>query len=224
MKIITYCRGQVLGSYGVKYLKESDPVFYKSKKTSVLPDKTIKIRRAVFQCPLCPNDFTANIPTIKEGRIRSCGCIVRTQNGLSCPDGKRSRIYSIWRAMKNRCNKKNNENFHWYGANKISVCKEWDESFLCFHCWAISNGYDDSLEIDRINNNGNYEPTNCRFVTHKDNLANTRQNKYCTLNGEKVIFAEAARRIGVHPMTITNWAKGRHRKKVPSNLVFEELI
>lgn len=82
-----------------------------------------------------------------------------------------SRIYNVWNCMRQRCSNPKNSHYSAYGGRGISVCPEWQNSFESFYAWAINNGYKDTLEIDRINNDGNYEPSNCRWVTRKENVA-----------------------------------------------------
>lgn len=96
----------------------------------------------------------------------------KTTHGLS-----RTKIYKIWYGMKTRCYNKNFKKFNNWGGRGIIVCNEWKNSFLIFNEWALKNGYKEGLSIDRINNNGNYEPTNCRFITIADQQKNKRPKK-----------------------------------------------
>ncbi len=88
-----------------------------------------------------------------------------------------TRLYNIWRSMRQRCNNPNNVNYKNYGGRGISVCSEWDISFTCFMEWALANGYQEHLTIDRINNDGNYEPSNCRWATYKEQSSNKRNSR-----------------------------------------------
>lgn len=74
--------------------------------------------------------------------------------------------------MKARCRDKSYPSFHRYGGRGITICDDWKNNFVAFYDWAIENGYSDDLEIDRINNDGNYEPNNCRWVTKSENASN----------------------------------------------------
>ena len=79
-----------------------------------------------------------------------------------------TRIYETWQDMKRRCYNKQNARYDSYGGRGITVCDEWLNNFQSFYDWAISNGYSDDLTIDRIDNDGNYEPSNCRWSTAKE--------------------------------------------------------
>lgn len=100
------------------------------------------------------------------------------------PRGKKIRLYNIWSHMCERCNNPNFVHFENYGGRGISVCREWAESYESFRNWALSNGYKDNLTLDRINNDGNYTPDNCRWVTPKEQANNRCSNRLLFFNGE----------------------------------------
>ena len=91
-----------------------------------------------------------------------------------------TRLYGVWKNMKNRCYNKSHTAYSDYGGRGIAVCDEWYLYFTSFMAWALAHGYTDELEIDRIDVNGNYEPSNCRFVTRSQNLTNTRKRSECS--------------------------------------------
>lgn len=104
----------------------------------------------------------------------------------------KTKLYSIWRHMKERCNNKKHEHYKYYGGRGIKFYEGWND-FVLFLKWAISNGYKDGLLIDRRDNNGSYEPNNCRFVTRLINQNNTSKNKRLTAFGETKTLAEWSR-------------------------------
>lgn len=112
-----------------------------------------------------------------------------------------TRLYNIWGHMKNRCSCEKNTFYRHYGGRGIKVCEEWFE-FLPFYEWAITNGYTDNLTLDRIDVNGNYEPSNCRWVTRKAQSNNRRDNKLVTFNGKTKSIAQWAEMTGIKDTTI----------------------
>ena len=107
-----------------------------------------------------------------RGATSSCGCI-KEEKRLG--ELHNSRLHRIWNNMKQRCLNPKNTNYVHYGKRGITVCKEWID-FKPFYNWALSNGYKDTLSIDRINVNGNYEPLNCRWATYKEQNNNKRKD------------------------------------------------
>lgn len=107
----------------------------------------------------------------------------------------RTRLHRIWCSMRQRCNSENHKDYKFYGARGISICNEWDE-FKRFYDWSVSNGYSDELTLDRIDNDGNYCPENCRWTDMKTQSKNKRCTKL-TFNGETHTIAEWSEIIGV---------------------------
>lgn len=131
---------------------------------------------------------------------KSCGCLLKTANkkhGL-----RRSRLYTTWTNMKQRCYNSNHEAYPNYGGRGIAVCSEWKDDFQAFYDWAINNGYADTLTIDRIDVNGNYEPNNCRFTTYKQQDRNKRSNIYFTYKGETHCLSEWCEIQGLERNTV----------------------
>lgn len=102
----------------------------------------------------------------------------------------KTRLFGIWSNMKDRCYNLNCKAYKDYGGRGIKICDEWKDSFISFHDWAIENGYKETLTIDRINVNGNYEPNNCRWTTVLVQNRNRRSTKYITFRGEKLPITE----------------------------------
>lgn len=127
------------------------------------------VRGDVFvNCEKCGISFWA----YASDERRFCGqkCAGKDRHGQH-----KTRLYRIWGCMKGRCLRKTTQCYAQYGGRGISVCKEWQDGFESFRDWALANGYNDTLQIDRIDNNGNYEPGNCRWVEQKINLLNRRK-------------------------------------------------
>ena len=110
-----------------------------------------------------------------------------------------TRLYQIWNGMKQRCQNPNTISYKCYGGKGISVCEGWNNSFKAFYDWAIANGYSEDLTIDRIDNDGNYEPANCRWATNKEQQNHTSYTRLYTYNGETLSIMQWAEKTGIHP-------------------------
>lgn len=120
-----------------------------------------------------------------------------------------TRLYSIYTNMKTRCYNPHCHAYDRYGGRGIKVCVEWLEDWWSFHDWAISNGYDDSLTIDRIDVNGNYEPSNCRWATTEEQAYNKRNTVRVEINGEYLTLKEIAVKYNINEHTVrTRYKKG----------------
>lgn len=116
--------------------------------------------------------------------------------------GRKTRLYRIWTNMKSRCTNPNIAAFKDYGGRGITVCAEWSDSFEAFRDWATANGYRDDLTLDRIDNDGNYEPENCRWEDRLVQGNNSRKNRLIEHNGETHTLAEWSRITGLSRDTI----------------------
>jgi hypothetical protein len=155
-------------------------------------------RRVMWNCVcLCGNHVAKTTTDLmrKKGNVKSCGCLFREKIYKHGQHG--TRLYRIWKGMKDRCFRKNNEYYKNYGGRGITVCREWLDSFEAFHKWAVSHGYADNLSIDRINNDGNYEPGNCRWATPKEQARNRSKNVYITIDGITKTISDWADEKGV---------------------------
>lgn len=117
-----------------------------------------------------------------------------------------TKVHGVWAAMIRRCQNKNSDGYRYYGGRGITVCNEWKDASV-FIKWALDNGYKDGLKIDRINNNGMYEPSNCRFITHKENCRNRRSSHLITINGVTKSLIEWVEFSGIGLSTIKHRIK-----------------
>jgi hypothetical protein len=156
----------------------------------------------------CGNEFVGEIYAIKY-RIEKCGQLwckkcrpeALVKHGDSRHSKKRERLYTIWEGMRYRCEKKYASHYENYGGRGIKVCDEWQD-YITFKAWALSNGYQDNLSIDRINANGNYEPSNCRWATSKEQMNNTRETRRVEYCGKMVTFFELAKIVNIPQATL----------------------
>lgn len=117
---------------------------------------------------------------------------------------RHKRIYNIWRDMWQRCTNKNNNRYKNYGARGISVCDEWKDP-KAFADWAFQSGYSENLTLDRVDNNGNYCPQNCKWSTYTEQNNNRTTNVFFEFNGERHTCAEWSRITGISAALI--WAR-----------------
>lgn len=151
----------------------------------------------------CGKEIVATFQNLRSGHTKSCGCMF-SQHNLKhgeCVGNNISRLYNIWAGIKARCLNENNPRYKYYGKRGISICDEW-LSFDEFKKWAISSGYKDNLTIDRINNNGNYEPGNCRWTTQKVQSNNSRKNVVITFDNKSHTVSEWSDIVGIPYKTL----------------------
>jgi len=133
---------------------------------------------------------------LRSGHTTSCGCLQTKHNMTN------TRLYGIWNGMINRCTNKNKSSYKYYGERGITFCPEWRE-FVNFYNWAIKNGYNEKLTLDRINPNKNYSPENCRWASLKEQANNLRTNRKLTFNNETLTIAQWSEKLNIPHATIT---------------------
>lgn len=177
-----------------------------------------KNRIQYYRCKCdCGNETITRKSNLLNGTTKSCGCLqkeitlkIHFRHGLS-----HSRLYRIWKNMKQRCYNSKASRFEHYGGRGIKVCNEWHDDFMNFYNWAMENGYNDDLSIDRIDANGNYEPNNCRWISNKEQQNNKIKNRLIEYNGITRTVAEWANILGI------GWTTLRARLESP-NYTLEE--
>lgn len=181
-------------------IKEAKPTHkdlsgQKFNNLQVLEYSYTKNNRGYWKCKCsCGNIRIVETNKLKSGRIKSCGCLNKNKKGIENSLFKhgleKTRIYSTWDNMKARCYNIKNKRFKNYGDRGIKICDEWKNNFMSFYNWAMENGYRDDLTIDRIDVNGNYEPSNCRWVTWKEQANNKTTNHYVEYNGYRYTLSQ----------------------------------
>jgi hypothetical protein len=148
-----------------------------------------------FNCKCdCGKIFIARADHLRRGETRSCGCqiVEAAKRALTTHGMTDTQLYRIYRGMIKRCEKPNSEQARLYKGRGIKVCDEW-HNFETFRDWSLTNGYSENLTIDRIDNNGNYEPSNCRWADLITQANNKRTNRRIEYNGETKTLAQWAR-------------------------------
>lgn len=178
-----------------------------------------RTRMMICKCD-CGNEKVVSIESLRSGHTISCGCYREKRRvEANITHGLRhSRLYDTYQHMKGRCYNPNDKRYYRYGARGIKICDEWmgENGFITFYNWAMANGYDDSLTIDRIDNNGNYEPSNCRWATYKEQENNMSRNVYYECNGESHTVSEWS--------DITGIDKNRIYSRIKSGWSIEDAI
>lgn len=161
----------------------------------------------------CDCGGTRIIPaeSLKSGRANSCGCLHTEEllrrnyrHGMS-----KSALFIRYYHIKNRCYNPNSEFYHCYGGRGIKMCPEWlgENGLINFAEWALKNGFKENLTIDRINNDGDYAPDNCRWTTNKIQSNNRNNNVHITFNGETHTISEWSDIVGIRAKTLYNRRK-----------------
>lgn len=155
----------------------------------------------------CGNFTEVRQDHLTRGEIVSCGCYNNEHRNVFKPthgmDG--TPLQNVWFSMRQRCRDTNLPSYHRYGGRGITVCDEWKTNFSAFHSWAISAGYAPGLSIDRIDNDGNYCPENCRWATRAEQANNRRSNSYLSVHGICKTIAQWSKLAGVDQSMMRYW-------------------
>jgi hypothetical protein len=170
---------------------------------TVISDEYHKGKYLCVKCHCdCGKNSEVFVSALLNGRSKSCGCLhseimhnvkAHYKHGFA----HKERLYNEWKSMKQRCYNQNTNRYYRYGGRGVTVCKEWMDSYIAFREWAINNGYDDMLTIDRIDVNGNYCPENCRWVSIATQNRNKSNNVWIEFNGERHVVADWAKIKGL---------------------------
>jgi len=162
-----------------------------------------KCGQVVWHCRCdCGSEVDIRGGDLASGHTTSCGCYqrertaeVHTTHGMA-RQREQHPVYWIWSAMLQRCENQDHKYYKDYGGRGITVCDEWHDS-QAFIDWALANNWRKGLTLDRIDNNGNYEPDNCRWTTRKEQARNRRSNRLITFNDKTQTMAEWAEELNI---------------------------
>lgn len=160
---------------------------------------------AMWKCQCdCGNIITTRANSLLTGNTTTCGC--GRIRAITKHNKTGTRLFNIWRNIKERCENKSYYNYRLYGGRGIRVCAEWHD-FEAFEKWAFANGYDETAKrgactIDRIDVNGNYEPSNCRWISTKEQANNKRNTVFITYNGVTKSLSEWAEEMDIKKNTL----------------------
>lgn len=202
MSVQRNSKGQFLKGVNINDL--TGRVFGKLKVREMQP-KTTRKTYWICECE-CGNEKTIRSDRLLGGVTSSCGCVKKQQDDINLIKNHRhqksgTRLYNIWQNMKNRCYKETDKRYHRYGGRGIIVCEEWQgvDEFLK---WASETGYKDNLTIDRIDNDGNYEPSNCKWSTLKEQSNNRRTTHKITYQNKTQSLKEWTEELGLNYGTV----------------------
>lgn len=170
----------------------------------------------------CGNEVVAYTGNLNKGRNKSCGCwkkmtskAIHTTHGMSYSDE-----YKIWQGIRTRCKNPNATSFPRYGGSGITICERWDNSFDAFH-EDMGPRPSKKHSVDRINNDGNYEPSNCRWATPSEQRSNTTTNVFVEYQGRRMTTAQFAELTGFTKLTVYRWVT---RDKLSMEQIEERLV
>lgn len=190
-------------------MKTLDLVGKRFGKLIVIKRSSNQGKKVMWDCKCDCGKFTCVMTSnLTCSRVKSCGCLKNDKliQRSTTHNQRHTRLYEVWKTMKQRCGNPNNSSYKNYGARGICVCDEWKDSFQNFYDWSMKNGYCIGLTIDRINNNGNYCPENCRWTDRVTQANNSRWNKYITINGQTHSLADWCRIYKMPYMVVSNRA------------------
>lgn len=160
-------------------------------------EKRGKYTGAFWLCECeCGNRIVVPGNDLRRGHRKSCGC-TKGMSQRTTYEYRNTQLYRTWLNIKTRCQNPKAKGYDRYGGRGIKVCEEWKNDFMCFYKWAMENGYREGLTIDRKDNDGNYEPSNCRWITRKEQMNNYSRNHLITADGETHTIQEWSEITGI---------------------------
>ena len=197
-------RSKSIPSCGCMSKKKGMYVGYQVGRLTVTKELGSNGKKKLWECTCeCGNKVIHSTAKLNFGKTRSCGCLkLETGEKLKKYNARDRKLYIRWNNIQERCYNPNNSAYKNYGGRGIKMCPEWEHDFYSFRDWAIQNGYDESLSIDRIDNNKDYSPDNCRWTNDKNQCNNRRSNHYITIDGVTKTMMEWSEYYGIKYETV----------------------
>lgn len=168
-------------------------------------------KHSYYKCKCdCGNIFKKRQDIIKNAKHKACNLCKRKRPDMITHNHSNTKLYRVYYSMKERCYSNNSNEYHNYGCRGIKVCSEWLNNFEVFYKWAMDNGYQNGLQIDRVDNNGDYEPSNCRWVTPEENSNNKRTCVYITYKDKTLTINQWARLLGINKNTFWRYIRKKN--------------
>lgn len=171
-------------------------------------DHVDQYRHIFYKCRCdCGNIFIKRDDIIKNAKHKACNNCQRHRVDMISHGKSNTKLYRIYYGMKERCYNSKNKEYKNYGGRGIIVCDEWKNNFILFYNWSVENGYKDGLQLDREDNSGNYEPSNCRWVTPLVNSNNKRTCIYYTYGDKTLSINGWSRELGINKNTLWRYLR-----------------
>lgn len=150
----------------------------------------------------CGNEKEVRTDCLTSGLVKSCGCLKKDQDKINLTKYHKhklshTKLWDTYYGMKSRCYDKTDKRYSDYGGRGIEICPEWLENFENFVSWSLENGFDDNLQIDRIDNDSGYSPQNCRWISIKENCRNRRSNVMIEYQGKMITLVELSEILNI---------------------------
>lgn len=204
------------------YMKIVDVTGQKFGRLTVIKREGLKYGGSAWLCKCdCGNVKIIALQHLRHG-TKSCGCLskeIASERGKKSKIGDRSRkhgdfgtkLYGIWAGMKRRCYNPRTKYYKDYGGRGITVCDEWKNDYSKFKEWALANGYQEGLSIERIDVNKGYSPDNCKFITINEQNSNKRISIRLQYQGKEYSIKELSKLTGIKERTI----RDRYERGLP---------
>lgn len=173
--------------------------------------KTDDKSHSYYKCKCdCGNIFIKRRDIIIHSKHQACNECKRNRPDIITHNHSNTKLYRVYYSIKERCYNPKCKEYHNYGERGIKLCDLWISNFEEFYNWSITHGYEDGLQIDRIDNNSDYSPDNCRWVTPEVNSNNKRTCVYIEYNGEKLTINQWAKRLNINKNTFWRYIRKKN--------------